>query len=341
MKRDQFPLGVIALQVMTGFLTAVMTTLLFFSTGQVDWRVLFVREQDFPDLLLLIGLSLLLPLAIGSMYYFFLRRVSKRVRTDIIELEQGKDVTIVPGPYFHTLTRLSRIGKRIDEQVETVQKISTRPQHVEQVRIQAVTEERKRLARDLHDSVSQQLYAISMMTTAAKQTILSPPEVDAKQIEMVETMAQTAQSEMRALLLQLRPVELEGMTLQQGLSQLLEELSRKQSTQLIWKLEEMSLPGQIENELFQIVQEGLTNALLQAKASHMDIELREFNETIILSMNDDGVGFVVDEKKLASYGINSMRERTTEMGGTIRLVSVPGQGTQIEGKLRKHRMVQV
>ncbi len=180
-----------------------------------------------------------------------------------------------------------------------------------------------------------------MMTTAAKQTILSQPEAAAKQIEMVETMAQTAQSEMRSLLLQLRPVELEGMTLQQGLSQLLEELSRKQSTQLSWKLEEMSLPRQIENELFRIVQEGLTNALRHAKASHMDIELREFNETIILSMNDDGVGFVVDEKKLASYGINSMRERTAEMGGTIRLVSVPGQGTQIEVKLRKDRMVQV
>lgn len=73
----------------------------------------------------------------------------------------------------------------------------------------------------------------------------------------------------------------------------------------------------------------------------MDIELRQFNETVILSMNDDGVGFVVDEKKLASYGINSMRERTAEMGGTIRLVSVPGQGTQIEVKLRKDRMVQV
>ncbi len=136
MKRDQFPLGVIALQVMTGFLTAVMTTLLFLSTRQVDWHVLFVRQQDFPVLLLVIGLSLLLPLAIGSMHYFFLRRDFKRVTTAIIELEQGKDVTIVPGPYFHTLTRLSRIGKRIDEQVETVQKISTRPQHVEQVRIQ-------------------------------------------------------------------------------------------------------------------------------------------------------------------------------------------------------------
>lgn len=341
MKRDQFPLGVIALQVMTGFLTAVMTTLLFLSTRQVDWHVLFVRQQDFPVFLLVIGLSLLLPLAVGSIHYFFLRRDFKRVTTAIIELEQGKEVTIVNGPYFHTLTRLSRIGKRIDEQVETVQKISTRPQHIEQVRVQAITEERKRLARDLHDSVSQQLYAISMMTTAAKQTILTQPETAAKQIDLVETMAQTAQSEMRSLLLQLRPVELEGMTLQQGLTQLLEELSRKQSTELSWKLESIELPRPIENELFRIVQEGLTNALRHAKASHMDIELRQFNDTVILSMNDDGVGFIVDEKKLASYGINSMRERTAEMGGAIRLVSVPGQGTQIEVKLRKDRMVQV
>ncbi|WP_114570721.1 sensor histidine kinase [Exiguobacterium flavidum] len=340
MKKDQFPIGVITVQLLTGLLVSIVTMALFLSTRQIDWHVLFVRAYDFPILLLIISFALVLSLVIGSVHYFFLRRDFKKVTSAIIELEQGKEVNVSPGPYRHTLSRLARIGRQIEEQTETFQKISTRPHQVEQARLQAVTEERKRLARELHDSVSQQLYAISMMTTAAKQTILTQPDTAAKQIDLVETMAQTAQSEMRSLLLQLRPVELEGLTLQQGLTQLLEEISRKQSTELSWKLEDISLPRQVENELFRIVQEGLTNTLRHAKATHMTIELREFSDTVTLSMNDDGIGFIVDEKKLASYGINSMRERAAEIGGTIRLVSIPEKGTQIEVKIRKERMVQ-
>ena len=128
--------------------------------------------------------------------------------------------------------------------------------------------ERHRLARELHDSVSQQLFAAMMMMSALNEQAIrdDAPEMQKKQLAMVTDIINASQSEMRALLLHLRPVTLEGKSLKQGIEQLLKELETKIKISLKWDIEEFTMPSSIEDQLFRVIQELLSNTLRHAKA---------------------------------------------------------------------------
>src|SRR5690606_38499464 len=113
------------------------------------------------------------------------------------------------------------------EDGEEIEPEQVDPQWTEKVRFTAVLEERQRLARELHDAVSQQLFAISMTSTAVSRTIERDWERAKRQVQLIEEMAAVAQSEMRALLLHLRPVHLDGKSLGQALTTLVGELQQK------------------------------------------------------------------------------------------------------------------
>ncbi|OUM94551.1 MAG: two-component sensor histidine kinase [Thermobacillus sp. ZCTH02-B1] len=202
----------------------------------------------------------------------------------------------------------------------------------EQLKFKAITEERQRLARELHDAVSQQLFAISMTATAVKRTLDKDFEKAKRQIELIEEMASVAQSEMRALLLHLRPVHLEGRRLPQALEALVGELSQKvPGMAIVLDMEpQLKILPEAEDHLFRIVQEALSNTLRHAKASRMDIVLRRDQGELRLVMRDDGVGFDMEGKKQTSYGLLTMEERVHEMGGVMALRSAPGEGTEID-----------
>ncbi|CAG5084220.1 Sensor histidine kinase LiaS [Thermobacillus xylanilyticus] len=202
----------------------------------------------------------------------------------------------------------------------------------EQLKFKAITEERQRLARELHDAVSQQLFAISMTATAVKRTLDKDFERAKRQVELIEEMASVAQSEMRALLLHLRPVHLDGKRLPQALEALVEELQQKVPNMVIALDQEphLAILPEAEDHLFRIVQEALSNTLRHARASRMDISLRREQGQLHLLMRDDGVGFDMEAKKQTSYGLLTMEERVHEMGGTMTLRSAPGEGTEID-----------
>jgi len=202
----------------------------------------------------------------------------------------------------------------------------------EQLKFKAITEERQRLARELHDAVSQQLFAISMTATAVKRTLDKDFERAKRQGELIEEMASVAQSEMRALLLHLRPVHLDGKRLPQALEALVEELQQKVPNMVIALDQEphLAILPEAEDHLFRIVQEALSNTLRHARASRMDISLRREQGQLHLLMRDDGVGFDMEAKKQTSYGLLTMEERVYEMGGTMTLRSAPGEGTEID-----------
>lgn len=228
--------------------------------------------------------------------------------------------------------QLGRIGTRWEEQVSSLQRLSTNNAELaEKARLSAVVEERQRLARELHDAVSQQLFAISMTATAVGRTLEKDFEKAKRQIALIEEMSSVAQSEMRALLLHLRPVHLEGKRLSQGLMELLQELQAKVPIEIAWEMDEtIRLPKGIEDHLFRIVQEALSNTLRHSKAALMELKLHRSAEQIRLTIRDNGVGFELDENKHASYGIQSMKERVNEIGGAIQFVTAPGKGTRIE-----------
>ncbi|MBD2847168.1 sensor histidine kinase [Paenibacillus sp. IB182496] len=201
----------------------------------------------------------------------------------------------------------------------------------EKVRFTAVIEERQRLARELHDAVSQQLFAISMTATAVGRTIDKDFERARRQVELIEEMASVAQSEMRALLLHLRPIQLDGKTLAQALRTLLDELKQKVPMEIRLEMDEsIRLLPQAEDHLFRIVQESLSNTLRHARADQMEIAMFRYGNQIRLTLRDNGVGFDPESKKQTSYGLLTMQERVTELGGAMQLLSAPKQGTTIE-----------
>lgn len=204
------------------------------------------------------------------------------------------------------------------------------PSWTEKVKFSAVIEERQRLARELHDAVSQQLFAISMTATAVSRTIERDWERAKRQVQLIEEMAAVAQSEMRALLLHLRPVHLDGKNLGQALTALVDELKQKVPMTISLEVDDtIVLQPNAEDHLFRIAQEALSNTLRHSKAESMDIRLLQSGNQVHMSLQDSGVGFDLEAKKQTSYGLLTMEERVNELGGSLQMISKPGEGTLI------------
>ncbi len=265
-----------------------------------------------------------------------LKKRLERLQDAMLMLEKGnlsRDIPPMGEDEIGVLAeQLSNIGKRWEEQVNSLQRLSTHnAQLAEKAKISAITEERQRLARELHDAVSQQLFAISMTATALGRTLDKDPQQSRRQVSLIEEMASVAQSEMRALLLHLRPVHLEGKQLVQGLTDLLNEMKQKVPLDIDFDMDEhIHLNKGVEDHLFRIAQEALSNTLRHAKASKLEIRLYERSDSIRMTIRDDGVGFDLDKQKKVSYGLASMEERVNEIGGTMQIITAPGKGTRID-----------
>ncbi|MDS9472819.1 sensor histidine kinase [Sporosarcina pasteurii] len=195
-----------------------------------------------------------------------------------------------------------------------------------------VVEERQRLARELHDSVSQQLFAASMLLSAITESEDSEEEQNPL-LQQVERIVQQAQLEMRALLLHLRPAALNNKSIAEGLEDLLVELKEKVFFDIHYRLEEVSLSKGAEDHLFRIAQETLSNTLRHAQATEVNVLFVERDDLAILRIQDNGVGFKQTDEKAISYGLQNVKERAIEIGATCKIVSVPSQGTIVEVKL--------
>lgn len=284
----------------------------------------------------LLAVTLVMGGIFGYWYSYKLKRRLEVLYESMIFIEKGNLQREVP---YLGEDEIGRMGKQLgqlagkwEEQVGSLQRLSTtNAELAEKARLSAVVEERQRLARELHDAVSQQLFAISMTATAVGRTMDIDFEKARRQISLIEEMSSVAQSEMRALLLHLRPVHLEGKPLSQGIRELLEELRAKVPIEIGQDIDDsIRLPKGIEDHLFRIVQEALSNALRHSKAANIEVRLVKPNDSIRLSIRDDGVGFDLDEKKQTSYGLVSMRERVNEIGGSIQIITAPGKGARIE-----------
>ncbi|RSL34382.1 sensor histidine kinase [Salibacterium salarium] len=233
-------------------------------------------------------------------------------------------------------THLNAVANRLQEQAASMQKLSDeRVEYQTSIKRDAVADERQRLARELHDAVSQQLFAISMTTAALQKTMNIDCEKSMEQAALIEKMAVNAQGEMRALLMHLRPVSLDGKGLREGLSDLIAELSEKTNVEIKHDIQRVEALGKgMENHLFRIAQEALSNVIRHAEAGNIDFQLKWYNGQLRMKVIDDGIGFHLDNnQKHSSYGLSMMKERVNELGGVIHILSYPGKGTQIDVKV--------
>jgi len=229
--------------------------------------------------------------------------------------------------------QFNNMASRIENQVLSLQKLVQENAELHKQASQvAVHEERQRLARELHDSISQQLFAIMMTMAACAKFIEKDVERAKRQFGLIEEIAAQAQAEMRALLLHLRPIQLEGKRLTEALRDLLVELKQKHPVQYEWEIDELeALPTGLEEHIFRITQEAISNALRHSRAKKIQLTLKKWKSMLILRISDDGKGFNPEVQKISSsMGLGTIAERVSEMGGVWEINSKEGRGTIIE-----------
>jgi signal transduction histidine kinase len=203
----------------------------------------------------------------------------------------------------------------------------------------AILEERQRLARELHDSVTQALYGVTMFAEAAARLLNAGNiALATDHLSELRSTAQEALQEMRLLLFELRPPVLEEEGLVAALQIRLEAVERRSglATELIIEGdEELSLLPKIEDGLYRIAQEALNNALKHAQARRITICLNLDPQKVILEIADDGHGFdPATIRDRAGLGLRGMEERVAQLGACLKIDSQPGQGTKIKVEVR-------
>jgi signal transduction histidine kinase len=196
----------------------------------------------------------------------------------------------------------------------------------------SVIEERNRLARELHDAMTQNLFSLSLTAEAAAGLVRSDPDRAQAEIDRMRTLARETQAELRSLVFELRPPDLEADGLVATVGKDLEVLGRAHGLKADLRvLGAPELAGTAEIDLYRIVQEALTNAVRHARAESIAVEVESRNGGVVISVRDDGVGFdpsarAIRERRL---GLTSMRERAQALGGAVTVESSPGAGTTV------------
>ncbi|MGX4686518.1 sensor histidine kinase [Vagococcus sp. JNUCC 83] len=321
----------------------------FFANSQRKWMLELITTRLFkvPIIVYIVIIAIAVSGIVFSILYLVNRHTYGKIEEQLHFLSVGNYDHLI----FSDKEKSYQEDGLIDELEQDVQNVRSKmlamskelqdlsavPKYVDgESKEDIIKSERQRIARELHDSVSQQLFAATMMLSALNEAVEDMddiPDIIESQLQVVAGIINTSQSEMRALLLHLRPINLEEKTLQQGIEMLLQELQTKINIELKWQIEDVSLPSSIEDNLFRISQELLSNTLRHAQANLLEVYLKKIDQTVLLRLVDDGVGFDVNEEKVGSYGLQNIRERVQGMGGTSRIVSFKGQGTSIEIKV--------
>lgn len=243
------------------------------------------------------------------------------------------------GSYAHVLDRgfifydeegtpLRHVGAMID--------ISDRVL-LSEAQARAALEERQRLARELHDSVTQSLYSLTLLAEASRRTAQNG-EIN-KVVDNITRLGETAQQalkEMRLLVYELRPLALESTGLVDALQHRLDAVEKRAGVDAQLRVDlKVDIPAEMENTLYRIAQEVLNNSLKHAEASRVLVNLCNHDKDIELTIKDDGKGFDVEAAQgQGGMGLSNIRERVEALGGTWSISSGPRQGTVVLIQIR-------
>lgn len=273
-------------------------------------------------------LALAAACATGWVVTIELRRNLHLAELALQRLKDGQPVAEIPPAPRWPLTKLialvDALGARERQYGALRQQMLT---HTEQA---AVQEERNRLARDLHDSIKQQLFGINVQAAAAQARWDHDPKAAQGAIADVRRSAHEAMVEMRALLQQLRPAPLETVGLVEALRDQCEALGYRSGARVTTHFGALppddQLPPGAQDAIFRIAQEALGNVARHARADHVALHLDQHHEALLLQVRDDGQGFD-PQRAGGGMGLGNMRERVQLVGGSITVESAPGDGT--------------
>ena len=293
----------------------------------LDWSYLL---QDIEKTEKLIFLILVFSLSMTFFFVLFWRvmeEISRRkMQVNLKRLLAGKEVVSFADPDLDA--SFKSLSGKLNLLTEAVQKAENQGLVKEEAIIE---KERKRIARDLHDTVSQELFAAHMILSGVSQQALKlDREKMQTQLQSVAAILETAQKDLRVLLLHLRPVELEEKSLIEGIQILLKELEDKSDLKVSLKQNVSKLPKKIEEHIFRILQELISNTLRHAQASCLDVYLYQTDVELQLKVVDNGIGFQLGSLDDLSYGLRNIKERVEDMAGTVQLLTAPKQGLAVD-----------
>ena len=296
----------------------------------LDWSYLL---QDIEKTEKLIFLILVFSLSMTFFFVLFWRvmeEISRRkMQVNLKRLLAGKEVVSFADPDLDA--SFKSLSGKLNLLTEAVQKAENQGLVKEEAIIE---KERKRIARDLHDTVSQELFAAHMILSGVSQQALKlDREKMQTQLQSVAAILETAQKDLRVLLLHLRPVELEEKSLIEGIQILLKELEDKSDLKVSLKQNVSKLPKKIEEHIFRILQELISNTLRHAQASCLDVYLYQTDVEVQLKVVDNGIGFQLGSLDDLSYGLRNIKERVEDMAGTVQLLTAPKQGLAVDNRI--------
>ncbi|MCC2684378.1 MAG: signal transduction histidine kinase [Paenibacillaceae bacterium] len=351
-----------------------LSTALSAAAFALGWEVWAWPQQFAGGEWMAFGLAVLIGVAIG---YYASRRFVRQVdalQIGLIQMSRGNLSQRLPvsgrDPFDPVFRDFNQMAESMEQRIQWLQKLGE-----ENVMLQAasneaaVIEERRRLARDLHDTVSQQLFAMHMTASALPQMIERDPQQAAKLIEQLIGVSQHAQRQMRGLISQLRPIELEGRSLQQALDRWFPDYCRQNQLQGTLDLDigvnvkgagangsgsgggnggnggsgklasssAEAMPEAIEHQMFLLIQEGMANVVKHSEATRVTLSLRDTGRQYSLKIEDNGAGFDTSAVKAGSYGLATMKERAEKLGGSFEIASRPGMGASLKVRIPKFK----
>jgi signal transduction histidine kinase len=222
------------------------------------------------------------------------------------------------------------LGRRLREQMGIIR---------QKLRSGAVLEERNRIARELHDTLEQELAGITMQLDLAVDCFQQAPRVAQQALETARNMSRHSMVEARRSVWDLRCQLLEDGDLVSALAQIVAPLAPREQVKVDTKIQgsPVRLPGPVEMNLLRIGQEAVANAVKHGRARQVSIELRYAPTSVCLTVSDDGHGFAVDQgSPTGHFGLLDMRERAQSMGSQLKVESEPGSGTRVAVEVLVH-----
>lgn len=205
----------------------------------------------------------------------------------------------------------------------------------EEAEASAAAEERNRLARDLHDAVSQTLFTASLIADVVPQLWEHDPNEARRQLEMLRRLTRGAQAEMRTLLMELRPAALLEANFGELIGQLGRAATGRAEIDLALDVSEIpELPPDVKVALYRIAQEALNNVVKHSGAARVTVSLFVMDGAVELHICDNGRGFEMTGVPAGHFGLSTMRERAEGIGAMMELRSAPGAGTCVSAVWR-------
>lgn len=232
--------------------------------------------------------------------------------------------------------------ERFDHLIDTFDRmIATVEDHAERLRrlpgqiLRAQEEERRRIARELHDEAAQSITTLLVRLRLLEQA--ETPQVAAARIRELRELTVRALEDVRRIAVELRPSVLDDLGLRDALHAHIDALNAQGGTRVQFTADALDgrLPPEVELALYRVAQEALTNVRRHARASQAEVHLRWIGDSIVLEVADNGVGFDPAHPRLETDGLGlaGMRERMALIGGDLVVQSAPGRGTVVVARV--------